>query len=531
MKLSSISQTVGLKEGESLVEEAGRFRKVIEGNGPAYIKWGQILSIRYDLFPVEVCEELQKLLDSGESYDFKYVQDYLSKHLGKDALSQIQSIEQEPIGVASLGQVNKAFLKTGEVVAIKVQKPDVYRIIKKDIKVIKRMISILEIIPQIAKMDLEEFVREFEFWTYRELDYDLEGQNIDKFRELFKKDPRITAPKVFWKLTNRKVLTTEYVDGVSGKRILRQFQREYPDEIIKAGQFVVNKNDLVAIFTEMVYNQLLKYGFIHADPHPSNIIVTGNKQVTMIDFGMVMKLSKSQLAAIKEMFDALIKEDMQRVVKLIVAVDLEEGIDDIGQLNKKVEKILSKFDKSTVKEYSPTIFLLELSYECGQLGIQWPRYFTFLIKIFATYDGMLQLMDPKVNLVQQFTPLLEADAMNSVAEKFDLKEIGVSAYSFFENLYELMKDSPNEIKSFLKEIREDGIPIRITSEERSQSDVVSPDDDEYKIKLQYLSIMFVLLLFATIILVIIPSNSTIPIFLLAPMCAIIGVLLLYYILK
>ena len=530
-KLSSDSRTVGLDDRKSLLEEAKVFRKVIEENGPAYIKWGQILSIRYDLFPVEVCEELQLLLDSGEAYDFKYVQDYLARHLDKESLSLIQHIEQEPIGVASLGQVNKAFLKTGEVVAIKVQKPDVYITIKKDIKVIKRMINILEVIPQLAKMNLEEFVREFEYWTYRELDYELEGQNIDQFSKDFEDDPRILAPKVFWKLTNRKVLTTEYVDGIPGKRMLRQFQRDFPNEVINVGQLAMNKNDLISIFTDMIYNQLLKFGFIHADPHPSNIIVTGNNQVTMIDFGMVMKLTKSQLAVIKEMFDSLILGDMKRMVELVVAVDLIEGVDDTELLKKKVEQILSKFDSSTVKEYSPTTFIIELAYECGQLGIQWPRYFTFFIKIFATYDGMLQLMDPQINLVQQFAPLVEADMMTSMTDKFDLKKVGKDAYSFFENIYELMNEFPDEIRDFLKEIREDGIPVRVTSEQKVEQDATPPDDDDYKMKLQYLSIMFVMLLCATLILVIVPSTSVLPIFLLAPMCAIIGVLLLYYILK
>ena len=152
---------------EKLIEKVKYFREKIEQNGPTYIKFGQILSVRYDFFPEFACHELQKLLDDGEKLPFSYIQETLKIHLNDQAYRQINYIEPEPIGVASLGQVHRAVLNTGEVVAIKVQKPNIKARLKKDLKFLARASHITKFIPVINKLRLYVFIEEFCTFTLR----------------------------------------------------------------------------------------------------------------------------------------------------------------------------------------------------------------------------------------------------------------------------------------------------------------------------------------------------------------------------
>lgn len=482
-------------ELEELKQETEKFRRLIESLGPTYIKFGQILSVRYDLFPAAACEELQVLLDHiGGKLPLKYVRDYLKEHLDEKSLKLIGEIDPEPLGVASLGQVHKAYLTTGEAVAIKIQKPNVHRDLKTDLSAIKRAVRLLEIIPPAADLELSKFIQEFEFWTLRELDYLLEAHNIELFAKQLEEDEQVSVSKVFWKLTNDKVLTTRYVDGVSGREFLKAFKDNYPDEEVKVGRYVIRKRVMIELFARNVFNQIFKYGLVHGDPHPSNVFVTGDNKITLIDFGIVGKFSKSQIHLLKETIIALNSGDSQRILQATLLLDQEKGVKDAAKLEDKIKELSSRFEASSGEEYSMTRFFLDLLYQGGRLGVQFPRFFIMLGKVIATYDGMMQAMEPTANLLNELKPMIEEEMVSEAGKRFSPKKIGAEAYEMIDSLVRLAKEAPEEALALLKEVREDGIPVRVVSEaakEREQT-------ERYKAKLRFVLILTLSLLLVTV---------------------------------
>ncbi len=205
---------------KALQIKAGKIREKISKLGPTYIKFGQILSVRYDIFPEIICTELQKLLDNTEKVKYNEINEILVSSLGQEKLDMILEIDKDPIAVASLGQVHKAVLKDGRQVAIKIQKPGIRKQIRNDIKLLYLTAGIFDRLP-FLNARASELVEEFDFWITRELDYILEANNSKTFSDLFKDEKRVYVPKVIWELTESKVLVTEYIDGVSMKEIIK----------------------------------------------------------------------------------------------------------------------------------------------------------------------------------------------------------------------------------------------------------------------------------------------------------------------
>jgi len=469
-------------------QQGNNFRKLIQSLGTTYIKFGQILSVRFDLLPTPVCEELQYLLDQGEQLDFEYVINRIKNQLGENKYKTIRTIDPSPIGVASLGQVHKAHLTNGNTVAVKVQRPGMYEQLKDDLKAIKSLLKILSIIPSIARLELPKFLNEFEFWTIRELDYTLEAQNTDQFRKNFENDLRIHAPKVYWNLTNRNILTTEYIDGFSLTELMKEFADKFPQEEIIVNGIRANKTEIMDIFAETVYIQIFKHGFAHGDPHPSNLFLTNNNEITFLDFGIVTKLSHRQIDELKEILVALATYDFDKILASMLKLDEKEGHASEAILRDELRELFGKFETSSAKEYSPTQFLFDLMYKTGQLGIQWPKYFSLFGKILAIYDGMIQEMDPTMNLVEKIQPLIEQDVATTAINKYNPQKMAAQAYNAFEDLLHLAKSIPTDGRSFINKINDEGIPVKIYNNANENHEIT----ERYKIKLKTLSVAFII---------------------------------------
>jgi ubiquinone biosynthesis protein len=204
---------------------------LIEGFGPVYIKFGQLLSVRFDLLPQAACFELQKLLDDEKPLPFELIKARIKTELGERYARHIKVIYPDPIGVASLGQVHKAQLKDGSIVAIKVRKPGIEKLIEHDVATIKNVIRVACLSDYFRRISLKETFDEFASWISKEVDYTIEAANIDKFRDSFKNDPNVYVPKVYLNLSTEKILTTEYIEGITVKEALNILTRDGPEAL------------------------------------------------------------------------------------------------------------------------------------------------------------------------------------------------------------------------------------------------------------------------------------------------------------
>ena len=261
------------KDVSKRVSTQVKLRKAMEELGGTFIKFGQLLSIRPDLIPESYCEEFAKLQDNVRPFPYEQVKDVIEKDFKKPIHKVFIHFEKTPIAAASVGQVHMAKLRTGETVAVKVQRPNINQIFESDIDILYYIANLAEKhIPELKDYNPVAIVNEFENYTKRELDYNLEGKNIDVFYKNFVGSKTIKIPRVFLSYTSKRVLTMEYIDGININKY--KATKEEKKKIIK---------NLLSCFMK----QILEDGFFHADPHPGNIFILKDHRIELLDFGIV----------------------------------------------------------------------------------------------------------------------------------------------------------------------------------------------------------------------------------------------------
>ncbi|KKR78018.1 MAG: ubiquinone biosynthesis protein UbiB, partial [Candidatus Nomurabacteria bacterium GW2011_GWA2_40_9] len=242
-----------------------RLRLTLERLGPTFIKLGQLLSIRPDLLPKEYIKELGKLQDKVKEFPFELVEKEIKKEFGKDISGIFSSFDKKPIASASISQVHKARLKTGEIVAVKIQRPKVREIMETDIDIMFHIARTIEkYMPELRKYGLVRIVEEFSKWTNDELNFKIEARNAKRFRKNFSGSRIVRIPKIYDDYTRERIIVMEFIDGIELHNVeeIKRKKLDF-DKIIKNGFDVI----LTSVFV---------HGFFHADPHPGNILVMKN---------------------------------------------------------------------------------------------------------------------------------------------------------------------------------------------------------------------------------------------------------------
>ncbi len=433
--------------------------------GATFIKFGQILSMRYDFLPRITCEELQKLLDEQDkALSYKDVQKILKNEFGKDA-EQLHSISQEPIAVASLAQVHTAYLAgSNQKLAIKIQKPKVREQIESDIKSINQSLILLKILPGRYRYTLTEMLSEFADWTLKELDFTLEGASIEKFGHLFTKNHKMVPLTVFRKFSNNKILTTDFIEGKSAKKIMQAAHDSTGEIIICEGQ-KFNRNKTIKVIEQAVFDQIFVSGFIHGDPHPSNMILVDDGHIAFLDFGIAMQLNAAQQAWFKDAVYHIACNQKEEVVKDFIALDERPGRASDAEMEKKMAPILDKLETSLNEEYSSSQFLLDLLSISMSLDIQLPKFLGLLAKAIFTYDGIVQTIKPDSNLMKELLPFFEAQGSSQVLEMGNIKEHALKSYQAANDLFKLATELPGETLGLLKDVRSNGFKLVDSSRE------------------------------------------------------------------
>src|SRR3989338_7097994 len=300
-----------LKKTQETKPEA-RLRKTLERLGPTFIKFGQLLSVRPDLIPKEYSKELEKLQDSVEPFSFNDVRAAIEMDFGKKIEQLFLSFEKKPIASASISQVHKAVLKTGEKVAVKVQRPDVKRIMETDIEIMFYFAKLLDRhIEKVRKFDPARIVDEFREWTEKEIDFRLEARNAKRFWENFRGSKTVHIPKIYDQLTSERVLTLEFIEGIELHNIKEIKKRKLDfNEIIKNG-------------FNAVMTQVFVHGIFHADPHPGNIIIMRDNSIAFVDFGIVGYFDENLKNKCVDLLYGIVEQDEELVMETFLSLGLK----------------------------------------------------------------------------------------------------------------------------------------------------------------------------------------------------------------
>lgn len=426
--------------------EGERIRLACEELGPTFVKLGQIMSTRRDIIPDPIVNELSRLQDNVAPFPFEQAQRLLEKELKLTLDEAFLFFSPEPMAAASIGQVYEATLLTGESVVVKVQRPDIHRIIELDLDILFNLARLIdEHMDQNKPYQLFEMVEEFSYSIRRELDYTYEARNADKFYENFRGDDSICIPRIYWDLTTKKILTMERIYGI--KIMDTSALREKGWDLKK----------LANIGTEAFMKQIFIFGFFHGDPHPGNIFAVSENQIAMIDFGIVGYLDRNAIRMLTDLFTAAARRDVEKIVSTLMEMEALSGETNIRRLKEDISFLLNLYYNLPLKKLNIGEALKELLLIAYRNKIKLPAQLSLLFKSIITLEGSGKYLNPDFSL--------------SIAAKGFIKEIYYHRYhpkqlleglkDYSEEVFFSFKYLPKQLRMLMKKLENNDLKLQI----------------------------------------------------------------------
>ncbi len=362
--------------------------------GSAFIKLGQLLSARPDVLPAELVEELARLQDQVPAFGFDVVQGLLEQELG-DRCAEIVDLEEIPLGAASLAQVHRASLRSGRQVVLKVQRPGLERVFRSDLEVLQQLAAVVQRHPRWGRgRDWVGIAQECRRVLLRELDFRLEAEHAARFRQQFLDDPGIRVPGVIWELSSRRVLCLDYLPGIK--------ITDRP-ALIEAG---INPALVAEKGAASYLQQLVRFGFFHADPYPGNLAVAADGALIYYDFGMMGQLSSRLRGRLGSMVRAAASRDASGLVEELQAAGVIAPGVELGPVRRLVRVMLNEaltppFSSNVLEKLSGDLY--DLVY--GQ-PFRLPPELIFVMRALSTFEGVGRTLDPGFSLVAIARPYL-----------------------------------------------------------------------------------------------------------------------------
>ena len=381
------------REEQNKQKRAKELGEILTALGPTFIKVGQALSTRPDLIHKDFLEELIKLQDQLPPFDTQKAFAIVESELGASIEEVYHEISPLPVAAASLGQVYRAVLHNGEEVAVKVQRPGLRSIITIDLYLMRWAASWFGgLLPLNLGHDLTLIVDEFGIKLFEEIDYLHEARNAEKFATNFQGNPEVKVPLIYWRYTNSRVLTLEWIKGIKLTDI---------DKIKAAG---LDVDRLIKIGVTSGLQQLLEYGFFHADPHPGNLFATEDGRMAYIDFGMMDQLEENTKETLASAVVQLINRDYHALAKDFVKLGfLTPGI-NIEPIIPALEKVLGNAMGESVADFNFKTITDEFSELMYDYPFRVPAKFALIIRSLVTQEGLALSLNPNFRIVEVSYP-------------------------------------------------------------------------------------------------------------------------------
>lgn len=427
-----------------------RLRLSFEELGPTFIKLGQIMSTRPDLLPHDVIHELEKLQDSVAAFPLNEVRRVIESELGDKLENIFKEFKEKPIAAASIGQVHRAKLLSGKDVVVKVQRPNIEKNIELDLGILKDLASFVDNRTRLGKLySFSQMADEFETTLKNELDFRLEGENAETFKVNFRNDDFVIVPDISWIHTTRRVLTMEEIKGISLKKI---------EDLDQAG---LDKTIIARKLASSILYQILRDGFFHGDPHPGNIMVLEDNIIAFLDLGMVGKLNPHRKNQFLKMLMGITLKDSKLIVQAIVELDAMSEIINMRKLEKDIDRLRDQvlsvpLSEIKIGEVFNEVFDLAFSY-----NIMIPSEFTMIAKSLITLEGVVEKLDPDLNVLEIAEPIAGKLIFTLVSPEKIGKEILGGALDYAN----LVRKFPSVMLSFLDKIEHDDFTVQFKLKE------------------------------------------------------------------
>ncbi|HJS52842.1 MAG TPA: AarF/ABC1/UbiB kinase family protein [Pyrinomonadaceae bacterium] len=381
--------------------------------GPTFIKIGQSMGTRADLLPLPFVTELGTLVDQVPPFANEVAFARIETELGRKIADVYREFEVTPVAAASLGQVYRAWLHTGEEVAVKVQRPNLEATVKGDLEILKKVANFAERFPQLNEnADWTGMLREFNQTIHEEMDYFAEGRNAERFRESFRNWSNVHVPTIYWDATTSKVLTMEFIHGTKVVDLEEQ-------ERLNISPAKVNR-----LLIKTYLKQLLEDGFFHADPHPGNLLVMPDGRLAFFDFGMVGRITPELQAKMIDAFFHVVGKDPAGIAQDLIDLDFLKPGTDPKIVRPVVEKMFEYHLNLKLKDVN----FKELTYDLADVMYDYPfrlpSNFTYIMRALMTLEGIGIITDPEFNFFLTAKPY---------AKEFMLRREGKDFRKMFVN--------------------------------------------------------------------------------------------------
>jgi ubiquinone biosynthesis protein len=427
------------------LEPPARVRTALEEMGPTFVKLGQILATRPDLFSPPWIEEFQKLQDQVQPVPFAEISQQLQEDLGADPDELFAEFDQEPLAAASIAQVYKALLKDGSQVIVKVRRPGVRHKVEADLRLLKILADIAEKENKdFRRYRPQEIVHQFTLSMRRELDLAGECRNAERMAAIFSDDKNFVIPKVHWQWTCERMNVQEFIDGISAGNL---------EAIENAG---LDRKQLSRRGSDIVLRMVLEEGFFHADPHPGNIFYLPDNRICFIDFGMVGRLSEERRTQVVNLLQGVVGRNTDAVVKILLRWSGDAFV-DIDSLTIDVDNFIDQYHGVPLKDIDITALLTDLTTLLRDHQLNLPPDLALLSKAIITLEGMGRELDPEYNMVEMATPFLQRALFKRFAPDAMIKQ----GWQSFTGLVELIASLPKDLHHLLEAARRGALGVRL----------------------------------------------------------------------
>ena len=378
-----------------MIEPEVRMRRVLEELGPTFIKLGQVLATRVDMFPPEWIDEFEKLQSDAPALPFEELLPELQVALGQDPHELFDELDPQPIGSASIAQVHRARLKNGEEVVLKIRRPNIIPKIEADLRVLGHIAALAEFeFPELRRYQPGKVVDEFAKSLRRELNLSTEARNMERFARNFAGNDDIVIPQVYTEWTSERLIVQGYIGGIPGNDL---------EAIEVAG---LDRQVLAARGADAVLKMVLIDGYFHADPHPGNVKYLPGNRLAFLDFGMAGRLPHQRRDQIVDLLAALSQRDEHGILNVLLEWSGDVVVDE-EKLAADIADFIFNYENLSLKEVQFGVLLNEVVSLAREHSLMMPTDLTLLFKALISLEGLGRQLDPDFQMVPHLTPFVK----------------------------------------------------------------------------------------------------------------------------
>ncbi|MDE2117897.1 MAG: ubiquinone biosynthesis protein UbiB [Betaproteobacteria bacterium] len=466
--LERAGRTLRWKHAEELahLEPPARVRRALEELGPTFIKLGQVLATRVDLFEPEWIAEFSKLQDSAPPVPYADLQQQLGEDLGAPPEEIFAAFDPEPLAAASIAQVHRARLKDGSAVVVKVRRPGIRPVIEADLRWLMRLTELVESEnPELRNFHPQEVARQFEQSLRRELDFATECRNAERIANNFAgytdqdaaspsatgkapdsttAAPLIVIPRVYWQWTGERVCVQEFIDGIPGR------------DLAAADQAGLDRKILARRGARAVLKMIVEDGYFHADPHQGNVFYLPGNRLAFIDFGMVGRLTEERRGQMIRLMLGMVRNEPARVADVMLDWTGDGAVNEVVLLQ-EINTFVDQYYGLPLKQLSLGAMLNDLVAIVRKHRIALPADLALLIKAFITLEGMGRELDPDFDMAGEALPMLE----QSLRARYKPAALIKRGWRSAGEMLALIADLPHDLSRLLRAARRGRLEIHI----------------------------------------------------------------------